>query len=180
MKIDDRSKCHDLDALFQKKYGRMYIGHPKLKKLAEKNGLNTIGFQSGKDELLLFDARKFRNIEVSCNLKVGIIHRLVQLARSEELKVDSPDELKSDLNKVSFRKYDNFLAEYQAYRKIIFGSEFIVSFGLIAGILQDALPLEFLDMFGNVIRWSLTILFLTILALILLMEVLCYHYRIKD
>ncbi|MFW9997965.1 MAG: hypothetical protein ACFFD4_38340 [Candidatus Odinarchaeota archaeon] len=178
MKID-RSKFYDLDALFKEKYSRKYIDHPKLQKLAEKNELNMIGFQSGEKEPLLFDAKNFRAIEVSCNLKAGLIHRLVQLSRANELKVDTPDGIKPSIGEF-FRKYSNFLTKYKSYRRYIGFGGFISIFGIIAGILQDALPLEFLDVFGNAIRWSLTILLLVLVGIIIVMEILCNYYRIKD
>ncbi|MFW9997355.1 MAG: hypothetical protein ACFFD4_35250 [Candidatus Odinarchaeota archaeon] len=167
----DHSKFYDLDALFEKKYGRKYVSHPKLQKLAEKNELNMIGFQLDADESVLFDAKKFRVIEISCNLKVRIIHQLVQLTKIGELEVAVTK---------SFHKYNSFLTRYQPYRKYLRGGGFISFIGSIAGILQDVPPFEFLDIFGNTVRWILTVSFLGILTVILFMEALYHHYKIKD
>ncbi len=70
-------------------YGGDYIGHPRLKTLIARNGINSNEFLDGEDEAAAFQRHEYVKLHQSTLRKVGAIATIVELAASGELKTDA-------------------------------------------------------------------------------------------
>ena len=81
----------DLDEVFTKKYGRGYVGDPKLRKLAEINNITLQYFVDGKEEIRLFYEKEYKKIENSTNRKVSVIADYLNDAFNDRLNIQSKE-----------------------------------------------------------------------------------------
>lgn len=79
----------DLDDIFTKMYGRGYVDHPKLRKLAEVNNITLKNFVEGEKEIQLYYQKEYKKIENSTNRKVSVIADYLSSAFEGTLKVGS-------------------------------------------------------------------------------------------
>lgn len=79
----------DLSRLLLDIYGTDYIGHPRLEKLVEKNGITKLGFLSGKQEADLFLKKDYVALHQSTLRKVDILSDLAERAFRRTLKTNS-------------------------------------------------------------------------------------------
>lgn len=85
----DNNKKFDIARLLVDKYGLNYIGHPRLEKLIEKNGITKRDYLTGKDEALCFDNKEFVKLHQSTLRKVDIINSVFEKAIEGTLKTNS-------------------------------------------------------------------------------------------
>lgn len=83
----------DLDGIFGKKYGLAYVSHPKLRSLAQLNGITMNDFVDGKQEPELFENKEYVKLRNSTNRKVKIITEFLECAFNNKLKVEKTDHL---------------------------------------------------------------------------------------
>lgn len=70
-------------------YGRDYIGHPRMQRLAERNGITRVGMLSGPDEAAAFDAGEYVKLHQSTLRKVQVIRTIADLEHDRDLKTDA-------------------------------------------------------------------------------------------
>ena len=86
--VDDRNKT-DLARLLIDIYGLGYIGHPRLGKLLEKNGISRLDFLTGKQEATAFEEKEFVKLHQSTLRKVDVMANIAGLARDRSLKTNA-------------------------------------------------------------------------------------------
>lgn len=87
-RISDSNKI-DLARLFPNLYGGTYIGHPRLEKLIEKNGITQKDFLAGAKEAEAFNNKEYVKLHQSTLRKVDILHTLVERTAAGSLKTNS-------------------------------------------------------------------------------------------
>lgn len=87
-KIEDAKKI-DLSRLFIQYYGVGYIGHPRMEKLLERNGIKAKDFLSGNDEAIAFENKEYIKLHMSTLRKVDVFANLLNRAIDNSLKVNS-------------------------------------------------------------------------------------------
>ncbi len=80
---------HDLTRILAAIYGAKYIGHPKLKKLVERNELTDLDFVLGEDEPKLFSDGEYVQLHQSTLRKTVVIAGIAKKAWLQELKTDT-------------------------------------------------------------------------------------------
>lgn len=91
----DLEQISDLDDLFTEKYGRNYVDNPKLRCLAEVNGITLNHFVDGIDEIRLFEEKQYKKIENSTNRKVNVIMDYLSSEFDDRLKISKQPSSKS-------------------------------------------------------------------------------------
>jgi hypothetical protein len=79
----------DLSPLFKDLYGSEYIGHPRLPKLAERNGITMLRGISGAEEAKAFERKDYVALHQSTLRKVDILHSLAERAYRGTLKTNA-------------------------------------------------------------------------------------------
>ena len=72
----DESRKHDLSRIIVAIYGPSYIGHPRMKKLMEKNGIKALDFLDGAGEAAAFENKEFVKLHQSTLRKADIISNI--------------------------------------------------------------------------------------------------------
>lgn len=90
----------DLDDIYTEKYGRGYVGDPKLRCLADLNKIPLMNYVDGKEEIELFHKKEYKKIENSTNKKVSIIADYLRASFKNKLKVSKGDKSKRKLTTV--------------------------------------------------------------------------------
>lgn len=78
----------DLARLLIALYGGGYIGHPRLERLVEKNGITRMAFMTGAEEAAAFEARNYVGLHQSTLRKVDIIANIADRAHDGTLKTN--------------------------------------------------------------------------------------------
>lgn len=86
--IDD-SKKFDLARLLVDMYGLRYIGHPRLEKLIEKNGIGKKDFLAGAEEANCFEKKEFVRLHQSTLRKVDILNTILEKIEDGVLKTNA-------------------------------------------------------------------------------------------
>ncbi|MCY4575416.1 MAG: hypothetical protein OXC55_02225 [Chloroflexi bacterium] len=86
--VDDRQKV-DLSRLLQDIYGSGYIGHPRMQRLVEKNGIALRDFLPGSEEAQAFDNQDFAALHLSTLRKTDIIANIAARAHDRELRTET-------------------------------------------------------------------------------------------
>ena len=86
--IPDHAKF-DLSRIFAGIYGVSYIGHPRLRKLVEKNNITDRDFLDGKEEARAFEHEQFVELHRSTLRKVDILCSLADRAYTGELETNA-------------------------------------------------------------------------------------------
>ena len=86
--INDESKI-DLARVLVGIYGLNYIGHPRLEKLVEKNGITKKDFLTGEQEAKAFQNKEYVKLHQSTLRKVDIIHSISEKNTEGTLKTNS-------------------------------------------------------------------------------------------
>ena len=86
--IPDHAK-YDLARIMVGIYGVGYIGHPRLRKLVEKNKITSMNFLDGEEEARAFEDEKFVELHQSTLRKVDIICNLADRAHLGELRTNA-------------------------------------------------------------------------------------------
>ena len=79
----------DLARVLVRLYGPKYIGHRRLKKLAEKNHISMKDFLLGEEEAQAFDEKQYVALHLSTLRKVQIISDIAIGAADDKLKTDA-------------------------------------------------------------------------------------------
>lgn len=82
------SNCLELSWALVELFGDDYIGKPRIRKLAERNGLTMLDFVDGDEEALAFGRKDFPLIQRSTIRKVQILSEFLNLAATSRLKTD--------------------------------------------------------------------------------------------
>lgn len=82
-------KRFDLARMLQQIYGAEYIGHPRLEKLAEKNGMTGSRFRTGEQEANLFTKKEYVSLHQSTLRKVDLIGDIAERTNYGTLKTNS-------------------------------------------------------------------------------------------
>ncbi|TDX36946.1 hypothetical protein C7954_1462 [Halanaerobium congolense] len=83
------SKKYDLARIMVSLYGLNYIGHPRLKKLVEKNGITKRDFLTGKREAECFESKEFVKLHQSTLRKVDIFQTIIERWANNSLETNS-------------------------------------------------------------------------------------------
>jgi len=83
------NKMIDIARLLISIYGPAYIGHPRLSKLIQKNGISDKDFLSGPDEALAFEQGKYVELHQSTIRKVDIMSNIISRAADNSLKMNT-------------------------------------------------------------------------------------------
>lgn len=86
--INDENKF-DLARLLVDMYGLRYIGHPRLEKLVEKNGITKKDFLAGAEEAHAFDNKDYVRLHQSTLRKVDIMNTIVERTAEGSLKTNA-------------------------------------------------------------------------------------------
>lgn len=70
-------------------YGVNYIGHPRMEKLLEKNGIKAKDYLSGADEAKAFENKDYVKLHMSTLRKVDVLANLLTRTINKTLKVNS-------------------------------------------------------------------------------------------
>ena len=84
---DDRKL--DLARTMVDKYGKDYVGHPRLPSLLKKNSIKPKDMMSGQEEADAFDSANYVGLHQSTLRKVDVIHNVAELAINDTLKTDA-------------------------------------------------------------------------------------------
>ncbi len=103
-KIPDEKKI-DLSRKLIECYGVGYIGHPRMEKLLEKNGIKAKDYLSGQQEADAFKAHEYVKLHMSTLRKVDVFSNLLNRAINNTLKVNSNWK---DIYGISFQGIMNF------------------------------------------------------------------------
>ena len=82
-------KKFDLSRSLIDMYGVAFIGHPRLEKLIEKNGITIKDFLSGSEESKAFEELNFIKLHQSTLRKVDTLANIFEQASNEELKTNA-------------------------------------------------------------------------------------------
>lgn len=85
IKIADNRKI-DLSRLLIKKYGKGFIGHPRLEKIIEKNDISRKDFLTGTEEALAYENREYNKLTRSTAKKVDIFENILKLTLDNNLR----------------------------------------------------------------------------------------------
>lgn len=80
---------HNLANLVQQMYGARYIGNPKMRRLAERNGITLRDFADGQNEPEMFARGDYLGLRLSTLRKVEVIAEIGELAQRYKLKTDT-------------------------------------------------------------------------------------------
>lgn len=86
--VDEKNKI-DLARLLVDLYGLRYVGHPRLQKLLEKNGITGLDFLTGAEEAEAFGSKKFVALHQSTLRKVDVLASIAERAHDGNLKTDT-------------------------------------------------------------------------------------------
>lgn len=106
-KIPDSKKI-DLARQLINYYGVNYIGHPRMEKLLEKNGIKAKDYLSGKEEADAFENQEYVKLHMSTLRKVDVFANILNRVINNTLKVDSKW---TDIYGVSIQGIFNFCKE---------------------------------------------------------------------
>jgi hypothetical protein len=115
--------------LFINLYGVSYIGHPRLQKLLELNGIEARDFLNGAQEADAFQNKDYVNLHRSTLRKVDILCNLAQRAYDEKLRVNSSWW---EQRGVSLETLISAINEHPIYT----GLSIVATVGGVFGILQ--------------------------------------------
>lgn len=87
-KIPDENKI-DLSRKLIECYGANYIGHPRMEKLIELNGIKAKDYMSGQQEADAFASRDYIKLHMSTLRKVDVFASILNRAINNTLKVES-------------------------------------------------------------------------------------------
>jgi hypothetical protein len=110
----------DLARLLTDLYGVGYIGHPRLERLVEKNGITRMAFMTGAEEAAAFEARNYVSLHQSTLRKVDIITNIAGRVHDRTLKTNATWW---ELHGSSVRGVTDAIAIHPAY----------VAFAIVAG-----------------------------------------------
>lgn len=79
-------KKNDLAILLKNIYGSDYIGHPRLPKLIEENGISHNDFLSGEEEAIAFENKGYIKLHQSTLRKVTLMSQILSLVSQGKLK----------------------------------------------------------------------------------------------
>lgn len=79
----------DLTRLLVNCYGRGYIAHPRMEKIADKNNITKIGFLTGKEEASAFENKQYIKLRNSTLRKVDLFYSIINAAAEGTLKTNS-------------------------------------------------------------------------------------------
>jgi hypothetical protein len=83
------SRRFDLARMLQDTYGTEYIGHPRLQRLAEKNGMTMLRFYSGAEEAERFAQKDYIALHQSTLRKVDVLADIAERAHHRTLKTNA-------------------------------------------------------------------------------------------
>lgn len=86
--LNDENKL-DMARILVNLYGLRYIGHPRLEKLVEKNGITKKDFLTGTEEACAFDEKEYVRLHQSTLRKVDIINTIVERTAEGSLKTNA-------------------------------------------------------------------------------------------
>ena len=86
--VDGRQKV-DLSRVLQDIYGSDYIGHPRMQRLVEKNGIALRDFLPGSEEAKAFDDQDFAALHLSTLRKTDIIANIATRAYDRKLRTEA-------------------------------------------------------------------------------------------
>jgi len=86
--INDENKI-DMARMLVNLFGLRYIGHPRLEKLVEKNGITKKDFLSGAEEAKAFENKEYVRLHQSTLRKVDIINTIVERTAEGSLKTNA-------------------------------------------------------------------------------------------
>lgn len=89
IKISDEKKF-DLSRLLVTRYGKRYIGHPRLESIINLNDVTKIDFLSGEEEAAAFKRGEFLVMHQSTLRKVEALSSLLEAAVFRKLKTKAP------------------------------------------------------------------------------------------
>jgi hypothetical protein len=85
----DESRKHDLSRIMVSLYGPNYIGHPRMTKLMDKNGIKALNFLVGLEEAEAFEKKEFVKLHQSTLRKVDVIANICERVMDGTLKTDA-------------------------------------------------------------------------------------------
>jgi len=92
------NNCYDLARILKAIYGPLYISHPRMKSLVEKNGITDKSFLDGPQEANAFNNREYIALHQSTLRKVNIITTIAEMIWNNSLQTDTTWKDKYGIN----------------------------------------------------------------------------------